>query len=172
MGVQRRHITTAVTMLLLIGILVLGLVVGYQSLFKPLDSDEPTSTCTTQETGQRIRAKEVQVSVYNSGTRSGLASQTLRSLHRRGFREGEVGNAPDGAKVDDVQVWTTQKSDRAAKLVALQFGKDAKVVVKEESIGPGIDVLVGNDYNGLKKARKAIKVKKDAVDVCVTKEKA
>lgn len=167
---DRRHITTAVTMLLLVGILVLGLVVGYQSLFKPIDSDNTTQSCKTQDKGQRIRTKEVQVSVFNAGTRSGLAGETLDSLSQRGFRSGDIGNAPETAKVVDVQVWTTQKSDRAAKLVALQFGPRMKVMVKDENLGPGVDVLVGNGYDGLGRPQKSLKVKRKPVEVCVTKD--
>ena len=35
-----RHITTAITLVVLVGILVLGLVVGFRELFAPLPSDE------------------------------------------------------------------------------------------------------------------------------------
>ncbi|MGZ4428135.1 MAG: LytR C-terminal domain-containing protein [Nocardioidaceae bacterium] len=168
----RRQITTAVTMVLLIGILGLGIVVGYKSLFEPLpgvssSSADPKPHCTVQRKGQQIRTAEVEVSVFNRGSRVGLAGETLHKLGKLGFRKGEVGNAPSGVKVKNLQVWSTVKHDAAAKLVALQFGRNIKVHVKKRSLGPGIDVIVGNGYRGLVPAPKAVRVR-TPTQVCVT----
>ena len=92
--------TTAVTLLVLVGILALGLFVGFRELFAPLPGDEDesaaetTSTCEPQEIqpGQRLRPRDVLVNVFNAGDRAGLASQTMDTLTRRGFRPGEVAN--------------------------------------------------------------------------------
>jgi LytR cell envelope-related transcriptional attenuator len=164
---QRRHITTAITLVLLCGILVLGLVVGYKSLFSPLPGSDttpsanPTRSCTSpQGKGNRVRTSQVQVSVFNGGTRSGLAGTTLHQLARRGFQKGDVGNAPANAKVKHVQVWTTEKHDAAAKLVALQFGDKTKIQVKKTDLGPGVDVVVGDGYHGLVAAPRVLKVGK------------
>jgi len=159
---RRRHITTAVTMLLLIGILVLGLIVGYNSLFKPLPGDSsnastPSPSCTPQK-AKSVHASEVQVSVFNAGTRLGLASTTLHALTRRGFSEGDLGNAPSGTKVRRVQVWTTVKHDAGARLVARQFGRRTVVRVTSTSLGAGINVVVGNHYHGLRKAPTSLRV--------------
>ena len=168
----RRHLTTALTMLVLAAILVLGMVVGAKTLFAPLPgtkaSVEPsTPSCTdkTVKKGQRIRARQVQVSVYNGGSRSGLADETMKQLTKRGFTAGSVGNAPD-EKVRRVQVRTTEKHDMAAKLVARQFGRHTKVRVTTKDLGPGIDVVVGNKFNKLAKARKVL-VARTSSTVCV-----
>lgn len=168
----RRHLTTAITMLVLIGILVFGAVMGVNTLFAPLPGDEPAAnpspTCATKDVrkGQRIRARQVQVSVFNAGTRAGLADETLDALTRRGFKKGSTGNAPSDSNVRIVQVWSTARNDLSARLVALQFGRKTKVRFSDTDLGPGVDVVVGNEFRKLVKAKKAITVKR-ASSVCV-----
>lgn len=168
-----RHLTTAITMLVLIAILVGGVVLGVNKLFAPLPDDaqassEPTSTCTTEtlKKGQKVRSRQVQVSVFNGGTRAGLADRTMDQLARRGFRRGDVGNAPNGVTVRRVQVWTSDKHSVAAKLVARQFGPRTTVRHTKKDLGAGIDVVVGNGFRRLHKATKVIVVRKTS-SVCV-----
>jgi hypothetical protein len=165
-----RRITTAVTMTFLVGLLVAGLVVGTRWLFAPIEDDTeaaPGSDCTPQKVGagKPLRTQEVTVSVFNAGERSGLASETLDQLGNRGFRLGDTGNAPETANVKFVQVWTTDRRDPAARLVALQFGKKT-AIRRGEDLGPGVDVIVGNRFKGLVKAPKSIRVRQPA-EVCV-----
>jgi LytR cell envelope-related transcriptional attenuator len=171
--VARRHLTTAVTLLVLVSILVLGVVLGVRTLFAPLPgSDKATATpspsCSpkTVKKGQRIRSTQVQVSVFNGGTRSGLADETMRLLARRGFTQGDVGNAPTDAKVSRVRVLTTEKNDMAAALVARQFGRTTRVIVTGTDLGPGIDVIVGNKFGKLAKAKRVL-VAQSSSSVCV-----
>ena len=168
-----RHLTTAVTLLVLVGILVVGVVLGSKSLFAPLPdsgqaAETPSPTCATQtvKKGQRIRSSQVQVSVFNGGTRSGLADETLTSLVKRGFTAGDAGNAPSDMKVKRVRVFTTTKNDLSATLVARQFGRSTKVVVTDTDLGPGVDVVVGNRFHELAHARRAIAVRQSS-SVCV-----
>ena len=66
-----RHLTTAVTMAVLCGLLVIGAVVGFNSLFAPLPGaeDEPSAaaspTCDPSEVkkGERLRSSQVTVNV-------------------------------------------------------------------------------------------------------------
>ncbi len=170
-----RHVTTGVTLLVLLGILVAGGLYGLDALFKPLpgDSSGKAAGCSTTsiKKGQRIRAHQVQVSVFNAGTRSGLADETLGALRARGFRKGEAGNAPSGSKVKRVQVWTTQRNDAAARLVAQQFGRATKVRFVDTDLGPGVDVVVGNRFGKLVKAKRVLVVKKPAAACLPTKAK-
>ena len=162
---SRRHLTTAVTLLVLGGILATGLVVGMKSLLAPLPSVSDAATtpppgCATElvKRGQRLRSNQVVVSVYNGGTRAGLAGKTLDRLVGRGFQAGEVGNAPAKATPKFVQVWTTEKHDAAARLVALQFGPRTVVRVTKYDLSDGVDVVLGNGFRGLVKARHSIRV--------------
>lgn len=161
---RRRHLTTGVTLLMLCGILVLGAVWGFKSLFADfptngLSAPQPSPTCKPEQVaaGQRIYSRQVTISVFNSGTRVGLASKTLYRLANRGFEMGDLGNAPSNANVRRVQVWTTKDNDAEAKLVALQFGKRTKVKFSDVNLGAGVDVLVGDGFTRLAKAPRSIR---------------
>lgn len=158
---RHRHITTAVTLVVLCGILALGLYAGYRSLFAPIPhtpTAQPSPACHTHSVrkGQRITSRQVTVSVFNAGTRAGLAGRTLAALAKRGFSGGEVGNA--NAKLRFVQVWTRHKQHAAATLVARQFGTHTLIRVTKKNLGPGVDVVVGNDFKGLQKAPRSLVV--------------
>lgn len=168
---RRRHLTTGVTLLVLVGILAAGAWIGSRSLFAPLPGDDPsaaTSSCSPKalKKGQRISTRQVEVSVYNAGTRAGLADKTLRALTNRGFDRGRVGNAPAGSGVKVAQVWTTRTDDAAARLVALQFGPAIKVKLKQVDLGPGVDVVVGDGFRELARAKRVVVVK-SAQSVCL-----
>jgi hypothetical protein len=167
----RRQITTAVTLVVLCAILVIALVVGAKSLFAPVPgsggSASPSACASkTVSAGKRIQSSQVQVSVFNGGDRSGLASSTLHALRKRGFKAGTTGNAPSDAKVRRVQVWSTKKNDVEATLVAHQFGPRLKVTFSDTDLGPGVDVIVGNRFHGLIEAKKSIKSPKTQ-DICL-----
>lgn len=165
------HLTTGVTLLVLTGILVAGALYGVKSLFAPLPDvttvdDSPSCVRTTVKKGQRVTSRQVLVSVYNAGSRAGLADQTSASLTQRGFRKGDVGNAPENARVRVAEVWTTGAPDTAARLVARQFGRGIVVRRVRVDLGPGIDVVVGNGFRRLTKAP-TVAVAQRASAVCV-----
>jgi hypothetical protein len=170
---RRRHLMTAATLLVLVAILVVGVLVGVDKLFAPLPAGEPevttpTPTCTVRavKKGQRIAPRQVQVSVFNGGTRAGLAGGTMKSLIRRGFRPGDVGNAPENTDVKRVQVWTTLRNDDGARLVALQFGRETRVRLTRTDLGPGVDVVVGDGFRKLTKGKPFVIVGRSS-SVCV-----
>ncbi len=166
--------TTAVTLVVLVAILLLGGYYGAKSLFAPLPGDKPSasssSACknTDVKKGQRIRAAQVEVSVFNAGSRAGLAEQTQDKLAKRGFHRGEVGNAPSDAKVKRAQVWTTRRHDAAARLVAKQLGAGAPVKFVDRNLGPGVDVVVGNNFHKLAPVKSFLVVKR-AGSACLPK---
>jgi hypothetical protein len=170
---RRRHVTTAITLLVLVGILVVGVVIGVDKLFAPVPSTEepvasPSPTCTvrTVRKGQRVAPRQVQVSVFNGGDRAGLAGKTMRALSRRGFRQGGVGNAPEGVRVRRAQVWTTLRNDDGARLVALQFGRKTPVRFTRRDLGPGVDVVIGDGFDKLAKGKRFVVVRRSS-SVCV-----
>lgn len=170
---ERRHLTSAITLLVLVAILVLGVMLGVKTLFAPLPEDpkpaaSPSPTCSekTVKKGQRLRSTQVVVSVYNGGTRAGLADTTMRALTNRGFKQGEIGNAPPDVEVAKVKIYTTERNDQAAQLVARQFGRKTKVTIADADLGPGVDVVVGNGFDELSKARRVIVAERGS-SVCV-----
>ena len=152
------RLRSAATLGVLVMLCLLGILFGVKSLTKDLPAN-PISAgsdelCTerTVEAGQKIRASEITVSVYNAGRRAGAASTVMRQLQSRGFVAGESKNAPDGTDVRRAQVWADTRGNSAAKLVAAQFGDDIAVKVNRKNLGIGIVVVVGNDLGKLVKA--------------------
>jgi hypothetical protein len=165
--VQARHVTTGVTLLVLVVILGIGAFVGLRQLFAPLpDVTQPRPTksarCSVEalKKGERVSTRQVEVSVYNAGTRPGLATRTMSLLTARGFRRGSVANAPRGSGVKVAQIWTTKRRDAAARLVAVQFGPAIKVKLKKTDLGPGVDVVVGDGFRRLARGQRAVVVRK------------
>jgi len=169
--VSGRRITTAVTLTVLVVVLAAMAVYGFRAATAPLPgadgpADDDCST-TEKEVKRFVRRDEVQVSVFNAGDRKGFAGTMLERLEEAGFRAGNAGNAPAGAKVPRVVVWTTEDDDASARLVARSFGPRTRVVVTETDLGPGVDVLVGNRLRGVdKSAPKKLKLPA-AVETCV-----
>ncbi|MEO5651250.1 MAG: LytR C-terminal domain-containing protein [Marmoricola sp.] len=157
-----RHVTTGLTLLVLICLLGVGAVYGFKAATAPLPgSSAPSPTCTGVEKNVKtvLRRSEVQVSVFNGSGRSGLAASTLDAVESAGFIAGNAGNTPKGAKVVTAVVWTTKPDDPAARLVAKAFGNKTKIVVTDVDLGPGIDVLLGKKFSGLNpKAPRKIKL--------------
>jgi hypothetical protein len=158
-----RQTLTAVTLTVLVALLAVGAFVGWRALFSPLPDETGTAAGSEDgcadgvARGDRVRTRDVTVSVYNAGTRSGLAGQTQDELVARGFIPGDIGNAPDDlAIVRFVRVLAETRKDPAARLVALQFGKGT-VVQAADDLGPGVEVVVGDRFKGLVKAPRKIR---------------
>jgi hypothetical protein len=159
--VRGRHLTTGVTLVVLLVIVAVGAVVGARALFAPLPGDDtvaagPGCVNTRVQKGQRVTSSQVQVSVFNASKRAGLADRTMLALTKRGFTRGDVSNAPQGSGVVAVQVWSTETDDAAARLVARQLGRNVKVRTVDTDLGPGVDVLVGRRFRGLVKADRTL----------------
>jgi LytR cell envelope-related transcriptional attenuator len=168
-----RRLVTALTLVGLIALVIWSAMWGWRSMFadlpgNPLTAADPTPACQPVhvDAGRKVRAKQVQVSVYNSGDRQGLAGQTLDALVERGFIGGEVGNAPSAVDVRRAQVWSTEPGDPRARLVARQFGRGVKVRVTKRNLGDGVDVVLGDRFQRLSRAPRAVIAKK-ALDFCV-----
>lgn len=166
-----RKLTTALTLLVLLVVLCGMAVFGFRSALAPLPDGGPSADPTCSDTEKEVQAflkrSEVQVSVFNAGSREGLAGVTLEQVEEAGFVAGNAGNAPRTAEVRKAVVWTTEPNDSAARLVALAFGRGTQVEVTETDLGPGVDVLVGNRFKKLDgKAPNRIRLE-NPVETCV-----
>ena len=167
-----RKLTTGITLVVLL--IVLGGMAAYGIKSRPRPAARrrarPKKPCsaTEKEVKQFLKRRDVQVSVFNAGSRSGLAGQTLDKLEAAGFVAGQRRQRTRQRRRYAARVvWTTQPNDYSAKLVALALGRGTRVEVTETDLGPGVDVLVGNKFQGLdKKAPKQIRLPKP-VETCV-----
>jgi len=167
---------TPITLVVLLVVLLGAAFYGWQTIISPAregDDDPPETAqakCDETETferGQVIRTKDVLVNVYNAGTISGLATETLDELASRGFEAGEADNAPSGPSVTNVTIIASDKKSPSVQLVASQF-KGKVEITKARDIAPGIDILVGNEFRGVdNQAKKKLKVKEE-VTTCAS----
>jgi hypothetical protein len=154
---MRPGVRTALTMATLGVLLLVAAAWGISALTAPFPGkvDLPTCVATDVRKGEKVFPEQVVVSVFNAGTREGLAGLTMKQLNDVGFVEGDSGNAPAKAQVPRVQVWSTEPRNPAVRLVAEQFGPSTRVV-KGKSLGPGVVVVVGDGFRTLVKAPKKI----------------
>ena len=153
-----RHGTSAATLGVLFVLCLLGLVFGLKALTSDLPNDpivkDPKASCVDQEitAGTKVRPADVMVSVYNGGTRSGVASKTMSALQIRGFAAAKTDNESN-SDVKRVQVWG-DPSNPAVQLVAAQFGSATKISSDHEpaagtSSELGVVVVIGDGFTKL-----------------------
>lgn len=158
-----RRTLSAVTLTVLVCLLAAAAFLGWRALSSPLpDSDDEAGAGPRCDSGLAkgdvVRTKDVTVSVYNAGSRSGLASQTRDELAARGFIPGDAGNAPEELEsVRFVRILAPSTKDPAARLVAAQFGRNTLIAATREDLGPGVDLVVGDSFVGLVKAPRKIR---------------
>jgi len=157
MDLQPR-LRSAITLVVLTIILLLGLVWGWTKMTEPVPSlsgggpTAPVEVCTvrTVAKGTKVTAAAVTVSVFNAGNKDGLATRTMDQLEARGFAPGEKGNAPATASVKNVQIWADDPRNPAVRLVRSQLGRSVKVVAPRGApLGVGVVVVVGDGFNKL-----------------------
>lgn len=168
-----QRIKTGITLGVLLVLLLAGAAVGWAKLTEPVPDREQQAAqgpCEDVSVGKGtdVRVGMVTVSVYNAGTRSGLATNTLRRLTNRGFGKGDSGNAEPEISVKRAQVWTTNKRDPAAILVRRHLGTQrTPLLVKPEGQlqGVGVMVVVGNNFDNLSQGPRKV-TSRIATTVC------
>jgi hypothetical protein len=114
-------------------------------------ADDPAATCTPPPP-VTVRTAGVRVSVYNAGAPSGQATEVMEALREQGFRRGELTDAPERLEVEGIVLWPGDADAGAVRLVLRQFD-DARVAERRRTLGPGVNVLVGEGFERL--ARRA-----------------
>jgi LytR cell envelope-related transcriptional attenuator len=154
---MRPGVRTALTMATLGVLLVVAAAWAISALTAPFPGkvDVPTCVATDVKKGEKVFPDQVVVSVYNAGTREGLAGLTMKQLSDVGFVEGESGNAPARAQVLRAQVWASDPRNPAVRLVASQFGPKT-TVTRGRALGPGVVVVVGDRFRTLVRAPRKV----------------
>lgn len=152
-------VRTAITLGSLLVLLVVAGVWGWGAATEPLPGRVDTPVCVTTEVsaGDRVFPEQVTVSVYNAGTRAGLAGRTMQQLTDQGFAEGESGNVSPGAGVTvaAVEIWSEDPRSPAVQLVRSRLGRQV-AVQRREGPGPGVNVIVGDGFQRVFKGRRSV----------------
>ncbi len=151
---------TPITLVVLLGVLLGAAYYGWNTIVNPGDDSKAAAPTTPKKTeckkkvtikkGTRLTAGDVTVNVYNAGSRSGLAGQTLDSLVAKGFKRGIADNAQP-----DLTTWGNATvvlpggtGEPQTRLVHNQFVGTVKYV-KGPALAPGVDVVVGDNFRGV-----------------------
>jgi LytR cell envelope-related transcriptional attenuator len=117
-----------------------------------------------QEREELPETSAITVNVYNATTRAGLAQDTADELEKRGFKIGEVGNAPPRydkkLKAAGLLLGTpkTEKNGAFTVLGAHLAGAETKTdAAREGKAATSLDLIIGNGYKTLSKPRDAEK---------------
>lgn len=155
-----RVVRTPLTLLFLLAVLCYGAWWGYTNVLAPVPAAPPTPCVNQTVPKGKLRSSQITVSVYNGGTKKGLAGDVGRLLRQRGFNVQRTANTEEkvsktvivGAGVDNPEV-----------LLVKRFFKDARVRADKRP-DHTVDVLVGNRYGGFnKKAKTSLSVKSKTV---------
>ncbi len=145
-----RRIRTSVTLLVLIGV-VIG--AAWYSWANLVEDDESAAGSTGQPCapGQPTAAPapaEVQVNVYNSTDRSGLASAVARLVRERGFVVVDVDNDPMERSITGTAEVRSRADDQAAAELVATLVPGA-VYVPDERTEATIDLVLGDAFEAL-----------------------
>lgn len=165
-----RALRSTLTLVFLVAVLLGAAFWGWGALTAPLPTSEDQPPCeeTLVPAGTRVYPDQVTVSVFNASTRSGLAGRTMGLFTEAGFAEGSQGNAPRGTTVTRAQIWADDAKNPAVRLVRSHLGQGTPVVAGED-LGPGVVVVVGQDFEELVKGKKSAKSPSDKM-VCIPPE--
>lgn len=152
---------SALTLATLTLLVVVAAVWGWAALTEPFPEDEPVAICedASVAAGSEVRRDQVVVSVFNGSGRSSLAGATSAQLGERGFVAGDIGDSPLPATT--TQIWSSDPTNPAVLLVKRQFRRAE--VVQGDALGPGIVVVVGENFQALRKKQvESVVAKADA----------
>ncbi len=153
---------SAVTLAVLAVLFVVGVVWAWSSVTEPFPEPEEQPACVESSfaAGDRITPGNVLVNVLNASKTEGLAGETMDALVRNGFAEGSEGNTAASTTDSRVVIWTTDPDGPAAALLKSYLGPGTKII-EQATAEPGITVVVGQGFPGVKNGKKGIKAKDD-----------
>lgn len=151
-----------------VGVFVAGTAIGVNLVAAQPEpvAEEPACEIRKIAQGEVLSSNLVMVHVYNGSKRAGLANRVKINIERRGFLGGVAENNPGRLTPRNVAVLTDDPQDPRVRLVAAQFKGKVQRIKADFPTEDGVSVLVGSDYQGLKKAGTKLKANR-AVQVCV-----
>ena len=154
---------TAITVSVLGLVLVVAAIWGWGAATEPLPGRVTIPVCVdrTVPAGTKVFPEDVTVSVYNAGTREGLAARVMQELTDAGFTEATSTNAAPTVRVGYAQIWTEEPENPAVRLVASRLGPRV-VIERRESAGLGVTVVVGDSFESTREGRPWTRSDQDA----------
>lgn len=146
-----RRIRTSVTLLVLIGVVIGAAWYSWRNVVSEDDSAATSPTgqpCAPSTPTAAPAPAEVQVNVYNSTDRNGLASAIARQVRERGFVVVDVDNDPlDREVAGTAEVRSGPTTQAAAELVATLV--TGAVYVPDQRTEATIDLVLGDAFEAL-----------------------
>lgn len=154
---------SAMTLAVLAVVFLAGITWAWSRVTEPFPEKEPAAPCTDTliRAGEDVAPPQVLVTVLNAGGADGLANKTQDKLVEAGFGKGETGNGPADSGPVSAQVWAEDPGDPAAILLASYLGKDVEIV-DQPSGYPGITIVVGKRFKGVRAGRDTVTAQTDA----------
>jgi hypothetical protein len=154
---------SAITLAVLGLVLVVAAIWAWGAAMEPLPEKASTPVCVDRDVrqGEKVFAQDVTVSVYNAGTREGLAGRVMQELTDAGFHRGNSGNAAPTVRVAVAQIWTLDPDNPDVRLVASRLG-DQVDIERRDPVGTGVTVVVGDQFTDVQPGRKAVAARADA----------
>lgn len=154
---------SAITLAVLAVVFLAGVTWAWSSVTEPFPEKVPAAPCTDTliRAGEDVAPPQVLVTVLNAGGADGLATKTMDKLIAAGFGEGETGNGPADSGPVAAQVWASDPGDPAAILLASYLGQDVEVV-DQPSGYPGVTIVVGKRFKGVRKGRETVTAQTDS----------
>ena len=135
-----RMVSTPITLVILLGLLTAGLWWGYKSVTARVV--QTTTPCVTMSMTE-LTTSSVTVTVYNSGSLSGLAARVSDVLAGGGFLMRQPGNSDNN--VQTVMIMGANADDPEVQLVAAWFVEP--VIQADGRASHTVDVYVGNSFD-------------------------
>lgn len=154
---------SAMTLAVLAVVFLAGVAWAWSRVTEPFPEKVEAAPCTETliSAGDDLAPPQVMVTVLNAGGANGLAGKTMDKLVGFGFSAGKTGNAPTNTGPVTAQVWADDPDDPAAVLLASYLGRGVDIV-DQPSGYPGVTIVVGKRFNGVKKGHPTVTAKKDA----------
>jgi hypothetical protein len=144
-----RHIRTAVTLLVLVGVVVGAAWYSWHNIVNDQATTETTNTepCAPAATALPAPA-DIQLNVYNATSRSGLASSVSAQMKERGFTITGVDNDPlDKEITGTAEIRSSADQQAAATLIATMV--PGAVFLPDDRTTPSVDLVLGEGFEAL-----------------------
>jgi hypothetical protein len=146
--IQWRHLRTAVTLLLLVGVMVAAAYFGWQRIAGDADNDPVAEPCAPSTQASVPAPGDIEINVYNATNRNGLASQVADQMRERGFVVAEIANDPlDKDVTGTAEIRGNAAQQGAAALLTTTV--PSAVFVPDDREVATLDVVLGDAFEAL-----------------------